>query len=196
MRNLLRLMALLCLATGVCLAAPTAAGASTGIRSQAAAPCPGGTSYPVSASAMIKVSTTAPYIGETIKVSGQAFCPNEVVRIYVNGHLRATTQSDASGAFDPSLKITGPAGDQTLTGVGASAQPNDEDSLVLHVHAQQGIAGESIVAGGSGNASASGGASGLALTGEDIALIVLVAALLLGGGTALTVAARRRRSVN
>jgi hypothetical protein len=187
MRNLFRLATALCLALVACLALPvTNAAAASGFRAQTG-PCPGAASYPVTTTAMIKSSTTTPYIGEKIEVSGQTYCPNEDVKIYLDGHYKTTAHTDASGSFGPqTVAVGGPAGDQTLTGVGASGLSNDRDSLVLHVRASQGTAGEAIGGSGSG--------SGLSSTGTDIALLVGVAVLLLGGGAALTVTARRRRA--
>lgn len=189
MRNRLRLATTLFLAVVTCLVPPfTAASAAPGFR-DAPTSCAGTSSYPVTATAMIKVSTTTPYIGEKIKVSGQGFCVTETVRIYLNGHLKATAHTDASGSFDPEITVGGPAGDQTLAAIGSSGKSSDRDSVVLRVRAARAVEGTGI------GGTAGGSAGGLSSTGTDIVLLAILAMLLLGGGSALTVIARRRRSV-
>jgi hypothetical protein len=183
MRRFSRMLAALCLLLAASFAVPLGAAAAPGPRAQTG-PCPGASAYPPVTNAMLGVSTTSPAVGETIEVSGQSYCANEDVKIYLNGVFRATAHTDSTGAFDPPLVVHGPVGDQTLSGIGASGLTNDRDSLVLHVHAARSAhVAESI-----------GGGGGLSSTGTDIALIVAIAIVLLAGGTAVAYVGRRRRA--
>lgn len=183
MRRFSRICGTLALLAAVACAAPTAAAA--GVRAQAGS-CQGASAYPPATNAMVGVSTTNPAVGDTVEVSGQAFCGDEAVKIYLNGALRATAHTDATGSFDPPVVVHGPPGDQTLTAVGASGLSSDRGSVVLHVHA----AGS----GGGGHSSQGSGTEALSLTGIDIALIIAIAVALLAAGTALAYGGRRRRS--
>ena len=182
MRRFARICAALGLLGALALAGPAAADAGTGLHAQTG-PCPGTSAYPPTTQAMVAVSTTNPTVGETIEVSGQSYCANEDVQIYLNGTLRATAHTGSTGSFDPPLVVHGPPGDQTLSGIGASGLANDRDSVVLHVQAP-----------GGGHGTQASATEGLSLTGTDIALIIAIAVALLAGGTALAYAGRRRRS--
>jgi hypothetical protein len=160
---------------------PAAAASATG-RADAAAGACNDSNYPPSPHATIMASTTTPSVGETIEASGIAYCPNEDVRITLDGRYVTTTHTDSTGAFDPPVTVHH-TGKLPLCGIGASGLPNDRDCLTLTVTAnhQQG-----------GGHNPGGGTS---LTGTDILLIVVAAAALLGAGGALLVAGRRRRLV-
>ncbi|MGH8961785.1 MAG: hypothetical protein ACRDWT_11450 [Jatrophihabitantaceae bacterium] len=183
MRRFVRLIAVfgLLLLAGVALG-----GAASPAQASAQQVCPHSTGYPMSPGVMIMASTTTPFVGQRIEVSGKNYCPDEDVTILLRGKNVGTAHTDASGAFDPGVKVTGPVGRATLLGRGASGQSLDRDSLVLTVRAGTGS--------GSGAGSPSGG--GLAVTGTELAAMIVLAALLLGGGIALTVAGRRNRSVH
>ena len=170
----LAVFALLCAAAFVVSPAGTA---------QAAQNCPG-SNYPASPGATVSVSTTTPRVGARIEVSGTGYCANEDVTITIAGKKVGTAHTDASGNFDPSVRVPGPPGTKTLTGAGASGLSDDSDSLTLDV--QDGSAA------GTGTGSNSG--SGTAETGVQIAAIVAVAALLIGVGVAFASAGRRRKS--
>jgi hypothetical protein len=164
---------------GLCL---TALVFGPGAATAAAPAC--GTGYPVTTQATISVSTTNPFVGEKIEVSGACYHANEDVRITIGGVFVGTAHSDANGAFDPSITVPNLLGPQVLVGTGASGEANDVDSLTLTIAA-------SAVGGVSGN---SGGGGGLASTGVKIAGLVLLAGALIGGGAFFATAGRRRKS--
>jgi hypothetical protein len=186
MRRLIRLVMVLGL---------VAAGLFSGVRAAgAAAPCPGDP-YPVGVGATISASTTTPYVGQTIKVGGRNFGADEDVVISIGGTRVATAHTDVMGSFDPQVVVPGPAGDQELSGVGASGSACDADSLTLHVRV--GAAVEPIAVGPRGGGSGIGaGSGGLAFTGVQIAAMVAAAAVLLGVGAFLVTAGRRRRTTH
>jgi hypothetical protein len=196
MRRLIRFVAVPALLLAGLLAGPAAAGAAPGVRAvaPAAAPqeiCPGAVAYPMSPGATIMSSTTTPYVGQTIKVSGVNYCPDEDVDITIGGKHVATTHTDGNGAFDPEVVVPAPTGQRVLAGVGASGLSADRDSLMLTVRAGAGV--EPIAVGPAGGSSGGGsGTGGLAFTGTEIALLIALAAALLGGGIGLMYAGRRR----
>jgi hypothetical protein len=198
MRRLIRFVAVPALLLAALLAVPAVAGATPGAAgARAAAPqeiCPGAVAYPMSPGATIMSSTTTPYVGQTIKVAGANYCPNEDVDITIGGKHVATAHTDGNGAFDIQVVVPAPTGQRVLAGVGASGLNADRDSLVLTIRAGAGVDPIAVgPAGGSG--SGGGGASGtggLAFTGTQIALLIALAAALLGGGIGLMYAGRRR----
>jgi hypothetical protein len=204
MRRLIRFVAVPALLLAGLLAVPAAAGATPGVRAsapgvRAAAPqqiCPGAVAYPMSPGATIMSSTTTPYVGQTIKVSGVNYCPDEDVDITIGGKHVATTHTDGNGAFEPQVVVPAPTGQRVLAGVGASGLSADRDSLMLTIRAGAGVEAVAVgPTGGSGNGAGSAGGSGtggLAFTGTEIALLIALAAALLGGGIGLMYAGRRR----
>jgi hypothetical protein len=147
----------------------------------AAATC--GTGYPVTTQASIAASTTTPFVGESIDVSGTCYHANEGVALTIGGVSVGTAHTDANGSFTLTVKVPDLLGAQSLVGRGASGEGNDVDSLTLTIEGS-GVAGESI----------GGGGGGLASTGVKIAGLVLLAGALIGGGAFFAVAGRRRRS--
>jgi hypothetical protein len=143
---------------------------------------PGTCGYPPAlCQAHIFSSTTAPTPGQTIEASGKDYHPNEDVDLTIGGIHVGTAHTDANGNFDPAVVVPASLrGDQPLTGRGASGQPNDVDSVVLHIQ----------VAGASGSSSS----GGLASTGVEIAAFSAVGVALIAGGVAFAVAGRRRRA--
>lgn len=140
---------------------------------------PGGPCYPPgTCHAQIFSSTTTPFQGDTIKVSGKFYLPNEDVRLTIGGIFVGTAHTDGDGAFDPPVVVPDLLGDQVLEGVGASGFDFDRDSLILNIRTRSGA--------GSDN-------GGLASTGVKIAAISLLGAALLIGGGFLVMAGRRRR---
>jgi hypothetical protein len=183
MRRAVRFIAVL----GLLLAAFTIGQTSSvaGVRSAAQEVCPGATSYPPSPGAIIMASTTTPFVGQTIEVSGKNYCPNEDVAIMLRGKKVGSTHTDASGRFEPPLKVSGPAGQAELAGIGASGLSLDRDSLELTIGAGTGV-----------NPGSPSGTPGLALTGTELTGLIALAAVLLGGGGVMLYAGRRKRSVH
>lgn len=131
--------------------------------------------------AHIMSSTTTPFQGQTIEVSGKTYHANEAVTLTIGGIFVGTAHTDANGNFDPPAVVpVSLLGDQPLTGRGASGQANDVDSLVLHITAA--------------GVEATGSTSGLPNTGVDILTGVAVAIALIGAGILFTRGGRRRRS--
>ena len=196
MRRLLGFAAVAALLLAGLLAVPAVAGAVPGGR--AAAPqeiCPGAVAYPVSPGATIMASTTTPYVGQTITVSGVNYCPDEDVDITIGGKHVATAHTNGSGQFDLQVVVPAPTGQRLLAGVGASGLTADRDSLMLTIRAGAGVEPVAVgPAGGNGAGGGGSGTGGLAFTGTEIALLVALAAALLGGGVALAYAGRRRSS--
>jgi hypothetical protein len=161
---------LACFGTAAAVAAPT----PTSIPQ----PCP--TPYPFeNCQAHILSSTTTPFQGQTIEVSGLTYHANESVTLTIGGIFVGTAHTDAAGNFDPPAVVpVSLLGDQPLTGRGASGAANDVDSLVLHITT-------------SGH-SANGG--GLPNTGVDVLTGLAVAIALIGAGVLFTRGGRRRRS--
>lgn len=142
--------------------------------------------YPIKVcKAKIKSSTTAPHPGQTIEVSGTGYVANENVALTIDGIAVGTAHTDSNGGFDPAVVVPASLiGDQPLTGRGASGQPYDVDSLVLHIQA----------AGAAGSSASNGG--GLASTGVQIAAFSAIGAVLILAGLAFAVFGRRRRSAH
>ena len=136
--------------------------------------------YPPTHQAQIFSSTTTPFQGETIEVSGLTYGLNEDVTLKIGGIFVGTAHTDGIGSFDPPVVVPASLiGDQLLEGQGAEGTPNDYDSLMLHIRAS-----------GVGPTEPGGNAN----TGAKIAGMVGIAAVLLVGGTALTVFGRRRKA--
>ena len=170
------------------LAAMAAMLTTLGVGSAAAAPTPTsvpGTcaTYPVQiCQAHILSSTTTPFQGQTIEVSGIGYVADEDVRLTIGGIFVGTAHTDSGGNFDPPVVVPASLlGDQPLTGAGASGQPYDIDSLVLNIRAA-----------GEGGSSSSNG--GLAHTGVDILTGVAVALALIGAGVLFARGGRRRHN--
>ncbi|HEU5006512.1 MAG TPA: hypothetical protein VFT67_06045 [Jatrophihabitantaceae bacterium] len=160
----------------------------------ASSTCSGGTGYPVKAGATLSVSTTTPYSGQTIDVSGSNFQAGENVTIKLNGKAVATVKADSKGSFRTSFKVTGPPGKFVLTATGTVC---GVAGLLLTVRAGSGVGGVSASqspGAGAGGAATGQGGGGLAFTGVDVALLLLVAVALLGGGGFMLRAGRRRHA--
>lgn len=145
------------------------------------------TGYPPATRAQIASSTTTPFVGESIKVSGTCFNANESVALSIGGQSVGTAQTDASGSFDPPVTVPNLLGAQQLLGVGASGEATDRDSLTLTITA-------AATGGGSGGGGSGGGGGGLAVTGTELAGVSILAVALLVGGALFVTAGRRRRS--
>ena len=185
MRRMTRLVAVLGLLVAAVMFGAAGASATPARALASVGSCPGNSAYPVTTPAEILASTTTPFIGQVIEVSGLTYCANEDVKIYLRGVYVETTHTDAAGSFDPPLKVTGPVGPAELSGIGASGLPGDQDSLILQVRGPNGVEGTTATRGG-----------GLPFTGTQTALLLALAALLLAIGGATLYAGRRRKGAS
>jgi hypothetical protein len=181
MRRLSAIGSAFAVVVGLALTAPAAAAAGG---AHALTGACNGTAYPPAPHAMIMASTTTPAVGETIEASGTAYCPDEDVRITLDGKFVTTAHTDVTGSFDPPVTITR-TGDLRLCGTGASGLADDRDCLMLSVRA--GGAASSVPP-----HRPNGG--GTAFTGVDVLLLGVLAAVLLGVGWAFAAAGRRKRA--
>lgn len=145
---------------------------------------PAAQAYPASTCATLSVSTTHPQVGASLVVTGAAFAPRATIRLelHTKVYALATVHSDADGAF--STRVTLPAGVHgrhlivAVGGAVASCPADPYQALSIQT------GGTTVT--GTGSSSGNGG---LASTGLDVALLLLIAALLIGVGVALN---RRR----
>ena len=195
MRRLIRLLA---------LPAVLVAASALGVSAAAAAPhgaavavnvCATASTYPPSTGPALAVSTTNPYRGQMIDVTGSGYCPDESVSLTLAGKVVGSAHTDGAGAFDPSVKIDVDPGTYQLVGTGAKG---DSASATLTVRSSSGVEPVSTQRAPAGNGAApqGNGGGGLAFTGIDIALIVGIAVLRLGGGGYLLHAGRRRHATH
>lgn len=193
MRRLLRVIVVSALLlTSLAISGRAASATTPGGFAAASSTCTGGTGYPVKAGATLSVSTTTPYSGQTIDVSGTNFQAGEHVTLKLNGKAVATVKADSKGAFKTSFKVTAAPGNFELTATGAVC---GVAGLLLAVRAGSGVGGVSATqspGSGAGGAASGQGGGGLAFTGLDVALLLLVAVALLGGGGFMLRAGRRR----
>ena len=186
MRRITRLVAVLGLLIAAVVFGAAGASAAPGRPFASVGSCPDSSPYPVTTPAEILASTTTPFIGQVIQVSGITYCANEDVKIYLRGVYMETTHTDAQGSFQTPMKVTGPVGPAELSGIGASGLPGDQDSLTLQVRGPNGVEG----------ITASRGGGGLSFTGTQTALLLALAALLLGLGGAALYAGRRKKGAS
>jgi hypothetical protein len=197
MRRLIRVIVVSALLlTSFTLATRAASAAPSSGVFAASSTCSGGTGYPVKAGATLSVSTTTPYTGETIDVSGSNFQAGEKVTLKLNGKVVATVTADSKGAFSTSFKVTAAPGKFELTATGSVC---GVAGLLLAIRAAAGVGGVSASqspGAGAAGAGATGQGGGLAFTGLDVALLLLVAVALLGGGGLMLRAGRRRHTAH
>lgn len=180
-RRLLPLLAALgLLALGA--AGPSTAWAGRVRASSAADSCNPSQPYPIAPDATVQVSTTNPRAGDTIKVAGIRYCPNEDVDIAIAGKFVGTRHTDTNGSFDPTVKVPGPAGEKRLCGIGASGLAADRDCLTIDVRA------------GGSSANPAGGPGEPAMTGVEIALLGVLALALVVAGVLFSTFGRRRKA--
>lgn len=134
--------------------------------------------YPPSFGASMSVSTTTPFPGQTITISGQHFVANEHITLVLDtGFVLAHVTVGADGSF--SVPVTLPAslrGSHTILVDGdTSVCPPDPVQIVIQ----------------SGSTPPGGG---LASTGVDILAGVAVALALIAGGILFARSGRRRHS--
>jgi hypothetical protein len=159
------------------IAAPVHASAD---QHAAAGTCPKPKPYPPAPSATVQVNTTRPNVGETLEISGIAYCPDEDVELTIAGEHVGTAHTDAQGNFDPPVTTPGPPGQKQVCGIGASGLATDRDCLLIQVQG----------AGDTTTPPAQGG--GTSFTGVQIALLGLAALVLIVGGVLLTTLTRNR----
>lgn len=194
MRRLMKVLVVSALLlTSLTISVRAASAATAGGFLAASSTCGGATGYPVKAGATLAASTTTPYSGQTIEVSGRNFRPGENVTLSLNGKSVATVKADSAGSFDTSLKITAPPGKFELTATGSVCGVT---GLLLAIRGGSGVlpvtSTKSPGVGSGGSATGQGG--GLAFTGVDVAMLVAVALVLIGGGGYLAHAGRRRHA--
>jgi hypothetical protein len=153
---------------------PGASGASVG--HQATSTC---NSYPPGPGASLGVSTTTPFAGEQITVSGANFNASKPVTVNMNTQTveLGTTTTNAAGSF--SLKVTIPSdatGSHSIS-VSGPAVPTEcpPGSIAITI------------------ASSSSPKPPLSFTGVEIGALIAVALLLLAGGVLFATAGRRRQ---
>lgn len=172
-----KLIALLMgLATIVCLGV----GASTAAAVPAAAPA-ATTPYPPPSCPLLSVSTTNPFPGQTITVAGSNFTPSVAVTIELDTNVAlAHTNADGSGSF--SVNVTLPSdlvGNHTISAVGTNLGNCPVDPIQITVQA------------GAGPSSSSSG-GGLASTGVNVLVGLVIALGLVAAGVIATRTGRRR----
>lgn len=151
-----------------------------GVDSAAAAPS-STAPYPPSTCASLAISTTTPYPGQTITLTGTNFAANEKISLKLDtGALLGTVTTSASGSFSTKVTIPNDAsGNHTITVVS-----RDDVCPIEPIQIQaQGIDAAS---------NSNGGGSGLASTGVNVLIGLLVAAALITGGVLLSRSGRRR----
>ena len=150
--------------------------------------------------------------GERIEVSGTGYLPNStvVLVVYSTPQVLGTAVADGTGAFTTTVQLPAglPAGSHTLvaSGVDPDGNPRDLTSPVTVTASSTGATGTSDAdpAGGATGTGADGAAttgtttpaaastSGLASTGADVALPLVIGVVALTAGAGLVVAGRRR----
>lgn len=193
MRRLIRVIVVSALVlTSLTISMRAASATTPGGFDAAAATCSGGAGYPVKAGATLAVSTTTPYRGQIIDVSGANFKAGDNVTLKLDGKAVATVKADSKGSFSTSIKITSKPGKFELTATGASC---GVAGLLLAIRGSSGVGGVTATQSpGAGGAATGQGGGGLAFTGVDVAMLVAVALALIGGGGYLAHAGRRRHA--
>ncbi len=137
--------------------------------------------------------------GERIEVSGTGYLPNStvVLIVYSTPQVLGTVVTNGTGAFTTTVLLPAglPAGSHTLvaSGVDPDGNPHDLTSPVTVTASSTGVTGTGGAdAAATGTTPAPTSASGLASTGADVALPVVVALVTLTAGAGLVVAGRRR----
>jgi hypothetical protein len=152
--------------------------AGTALQAEAAVTAP----YPPAVCSTIAVSTTTPFPGQKITVTGSGFLPNSAVSLVVDTAKTVIGSATASAAGTFTTTVTIPLslyGAHVLIaagglGVGCPADP----FTVLQLPAAPATS-----------------SSGLAFTGADVIAILIAGVALVGAGVALQVSSRRRKSV-
>ncbi|MFL5767108.1 MAG: hypothetical protein ACJ758_04605 [Actinomycetota bacterium] len=143
------------------------------------------------------VSDPTPTAGETVTVSGGNYKPDSGVDVLFDGDKIAHGQTDGQGQFSFQVTIPNDAslGDHTITvsGVGGDCvSPADVEIGVTLVVGESGGGGGGGGAGGAGAAGGNGG-GGVAFTGANISLGMLLIAVFVIVGAASLIVGRRRK---
>lgn len=177
--RLLAVLAALGLVSAGMLATVGSAGASS-LASRpavaAAVTCP---TYPLSLGPSVSISTTDPFPGESVTIHGANFDKNAQVRIVMTppGSTLASVNTGSTGSFTTHVTIPASAsGTATISVVGGAPADCLPNTVVIHLQ----TAGTPPPGGG------------LAHTGVDILIGLLVALALLVAGLVLTGTGRRR----
>ena len=171
-----KLIALLMgLATIVCL--------GVGSSTASAAPTGSTTPYPPPSCPLLTVSTTNPFPGQTITVAGTNFTASVAVTIELDTHVAlAHTNADTSGSF--SVHVTLPSdltGNHTISALGTNLGNCPVDPIEITVQA-----------GAAPSSSSNGG--GLASTGVNVLVGLVIALGLIAAGLFATRSGRRRNA--
>lgn len=165
---------------------------ASGLPAASAAPAP----YPPRPCATLSVSTTTPYGGQSITVSGTGFSSGDQVTLEMRGDTNATlghVTVGSDGRFSTEVKIPDDAHGHFLIYADGGHPSCPVDPVVLDVRSSLGIGG--VAVGPNGASAAVAGASsagGLAFTGLDVLLLVVAGLILIGTGVLLTRGGRRR----
>ncbi|MCU1656129.1 MAG: hypothetical protein JWO57_785 [Pseudonocardiales bacterium] len=142
----------------------------------------GAAPYPPAICAQLAVSTTTPFPGQSITVSGSAFAAHQSVTLILDtsstvlGHVTAS----AAGTFSTSARMPTDVRGNHLITVQGDVSGCPVDPVQINVQ--------------SGAGSSSSGGGGLAFTGFDAVLAVAVALGLIGAGVLLSRGGKRRYS--
>ncbi|MDT4894575.1 MAG: hypothetical protein QOE97_3610 [Pseudonocardiales bacterium] len=122
----------------------------------------------------MSVSTTTPFPGETITVTGQHFKANEnITLVYDTGSTLADVHVDANGRFSTGVRIPAVTGNHMILVSGDhSVCPPDPIQVTVQ--------------------SSGGAGGGLSSTGVNVLTGLAIAIALLAGGVLLTRSGRRR----
>jgi len=143
----------------------------------------------------VDVNDTTPSAGETIIVSGNNWCPNSTVDIYLDvvdaAHYLGTAKADSSGHFSIAVTIppNTPPGNHTIIAVGLAYNCQETKTrsrtITVMIHGHGG--GNVPFPGGPG-----AGEGNLPFTGGNISVgVSILAALLLVGAASLLLGRRR-----
>jgi hypothetical protein len=132
--------------------------------------------YPPALCATLSISTTTPFPGQTITVTGVNFKANENISlVYDTGRNLADVRVPASGRFSVGVQVPQVTGNHMIFVQGDhSVCPPDP----IQINVQ----------------TTTGGGGGLSSTGANVLTAIVVAIALLAGGILLTRSGRRRSS--
>lgn len=165
--------------------------AFVGAAAVASAPAVAGP-YPPTVCAAIAVSTTTPYAGQKITVSGTGFTAGDQVEIVLTGGANATlghAMVAADGSFGAQVTIPGGINGHFKIDARGGGPSCPVDPILIDVRVGAGIAG---VAAGPGGGVGANGSGGLSFTGFNALLLIAAAAVLIGTGVLLARGGRRR----
>jgi hypothetical protein len=134
------------------------------------------------------VSDNSPTPGQTITVTGGNFCPNSQVTVLFDGEEIGHGQADGSGQFSDQVTIPADAtlGHHVITLSGLASDCKTPATVEIPI---------TVVSGAEGGAGGGGGGEGggVAFTGANISLGMLVLAAMVIIGAASLIVGRRRK---